>query len=82
MARVRVIREKIISFRMTEGQWRTLCEQADKEIITPSELIRFGIAEYLARRGVDIVAYQGATRGPWPASYKQDVPEHVDKPAA
>lgn len=56
--RVRVRREKIISIRMTEGQWQTLAAQAYKEFITPSELIRFSVAEYLARRGVDIVAYR------------------------
>lgn len=78
--RLRIKREKIVNFRLTEGQWRTLCAQADSEFSTPSEVIRFSIAEYLARRGVDIKAYRGATRGPWPPSYIQGSFEHLDNP--
>lgn len=82
MARMRVRREKIVNFRLTESQWQTVCEYADREFLTPSELIRFGVAEYLARRGVDIAAYRGATRGPFPASYVQDTSTHVDEATA
>jgi hypothetical protein len=78
----KVIREKIVSMRLTQNQWQAVVDEAEREFLTPSELMRVSIAEYLARRGVDILAYRGVTRGPWAASYNQGHPEHVDKPAA
>ena len=66
-------REKIVNFRLTYGQWQAISDEAEREFLTPSELIRVGIAEYLARRGVDITAYRGATRGPWAPRGVEDV---------
>jgi hypothetical protein len=75
---MRINREKIVSMRLTLGQWQAVVDEAEREFLTPSELIRVGIAEYLARRGVDITAYRGVTRGPWAASHKIEDVKHVD----
>lgn len=59
------IRSQIVMFRLTAEQEAVIKDLAESDFLTVSEIIRIALAEYLARRGNDIRAYRGATRGPW-----------------
>ncbi len=59
------IRSEIVSFRLTVGQLAAVRELAENDYLTESEIIRIALAEYLARRMVDIHGHKADAQGPW-----------------